>query len=330
MRVCIVGGTGNISTSIVRVLLGLGHEVTVFNRGQSPAPPAGVRVIAGDRQDREAFEQRMQAERFDAAIDMISFTREDAASSLRAFRDVNHFIHCSTVCTYGVQYDWLPVTEDHPLRPISDYGRQKAEADALLLEAYFHDGFPVTIIKPSTTYGPRMGLLRQVAWDFSWIDRVRKGKPILLCGDGFALHQFLHVDDAALGFAHALGKWHTFGQVYNLVNAGFTTWVDFHKTAMRVIGREVEMIGVPLQALLAFEVPSVEICRDIFAHNVYYSGTKIFRDVPEFRPQVSLEAGMAQVVEAMDREGRVPDSDVVDWEDRIIGAMRGMMASIII
>ncbi|MAF11702.1 epimerase, partial [Candidatus Poribacteria bacterium] len=50
MRVVVVGGTGNISTSIVRELLELGHDVTCYNRGRSGSPPDGVRVIQGDRQ----------------------------------------------------------------------------------------------------------------------------------------------------------------------------------------------------------------------------------------------------------------------------------------
>ena len=322
MKIAVVGGTGNISTSIVRRLLASGHEVTCVNRGLSGTPPAGARVITQDRADRRVFEQRMQAESFDAAIDMICFTHDDAASTLRAFAGVGHLVHCSTVCTYGIGYDWLPATEDHPLRPISAYGRQKAEADALYLAAYYQDGFPVTIIKPSTTYGPRMGLLRQVAWDLSWIDRVRKGKPILVCGDGVAIHQFLHVDDAALGFAGVLGKPHCLGQVYNLVNTGYISWADYHRLAMRVIGREVELIGVPLHDLLARDVPASDICRDIFAHNLYYSSAKLMRDVPEFRPTVSLEAGMRQVLDALNRDGRIPDSDTLRWEDDLIAAQR--------
>jgi nucleoside-diphosphate-sugar epimerase len=117
MRVCVIGGTGNISTSIVKLLVEVGHEVTVFNRGVSPGLPEGVRHLAGDRKDRAAFEAALQAERFDGVIDMICFDAEDARSTLRACRDVQHLVHCSTVCTYGVAYDWLPVTEDHPRRP---------------------------------------------------------------------------------------------------------------------------------------------------------------------------------------------------------------------
>jgi nucleoside-diphosphate-sugar epimerase len=329
MNVCVVGGTGNISTSIVRLLLEAGHEVTCFNRGRSGALPDGVRRIAGDRKDREAFERVLRAENFDAAIDMICFTKEDALSSLRAFPDVAHFVHCSTVATHGIQYDWYPATEDHPLRPITPYGRGKVEADAAYMEAYYRDGFPVTIIKPSTTYGPKMGLIRQVAWDFTWLDRIRKGKPLLVCGDGNALHQFLHVDDAALGFVHVLGRERTLGQTYHLVERGCTTWAEHHRTAMRVLGREVELVGVPFADLAAADIPNFGICRDIFAHHIWYSGEKVARDVPEFRPRVSLEQGMAQVLAAMERSGRIPDSDEVAWEDRIIAAQRAVRKAVV-
>jgi nucleoside-diphosphate-sugar epimerase len=323
MKVCVVGGTGNISTSIVRVLLEQGHEVVCFNRGLRGTPAEGTRTIIGDRrEDPAGFEQAVRAERFDAAIDMIGFNREHALSSIRAFAGVKHFVHCSTVCTYGVDYDWLPVTEDHPLRPVSDYGRNKAEGDATYMEAFYRDGFPVTIIKPSTTYGPQLGAWRQLGREFSWIDRIRKGKPVLVCGDGLAIHQFLHVDDAALGFVHVLGRERCVGQTYNLVNAGFTTWAEHHRTAMAVLGREVDLVGVPLADLVTFEIPCIGTCRDIFAHNVYYSHERIFRDVPEFRPTVSLEDGLRSVIEAMDGDGRIPDSDELTWEDAIIEAQR--------
>ena len=49
MKIGIVGGTGNISQPIVRLLLEKGHEVVVFNRGQTAKVPDGVRVIRGDR-----------------------------------------------------------------------------------------------------------------------------------------------------------------------------------------------------------------------------------------------------------------------------------------
>ena len=318
MKIGIVGGTGNISQPIVRLLLEHGHEVICFNRGHSTKPPEGVRVIQGDRRDQEVFERKMQAERFDAAIDMICFTAEDAASSVRAFRGVGWFVQTSTVCTYGIDYDYLPVDEVHALRPNTEYGRNKVAADHVYLEAYYRERFPAVIIKPSTTYGPVQGMLRQICWDFSWIDRVKKGKPIVISGDGFALHQHMHVDDIAKAFIGVIGKEHTIGQTYNAVNRGYITWADYHRLAGKILGKEAELIGVPFEDLKKLNVPNMGILEDEFAYNDYYSSGKLFRHVPEFQPQISLEQGMAQVFEVMEREGRIPNSDELKWEDEII------------
>jgi len=328
MKVCIIGGTGNISSSFVPLLQELGHEVVLFNRGQRAATvPAGVRLIQGDRKERAAFEETMQAGRFDAVIDMICFDADDAHSTVRACRGVRHLVFCSTVCTYGVDYDWLPVTEDHPLRPISDYGRNKVAAERVFMAAHCQDDFPVTIIRPSTTFGPQWNLLRQVAWEASWVDRVRKGKPIVVCGDGRALHQWLCPDDAAPAFVFALGRDRCVGQTYNMVKREFGTWAQYHRTAMNVIGREVELVGVPLADLVAAEVPDVGICESIFSHNTVYSPSRLMRDVPEFQPKVSLADSIERVYDAMQRENRIPDSDSLTWEDNLIAAQRQVAAT---
>ncbi|HET9908410.1 MAG TPA: NAD-dependent epimerase/dehydratase family protein [Anaerolineales bacterium] len=325
MKICIVGGTGNISQAIVRLLLQHGHEVVCFNRGQKTNARSDVRLIQGDRHNREDFEQTMQAEKFDAAIDMICFNAEDAASSVRAFRGVGWFVQTSTTCTYGIQYDYFPADESHPLRPNTDYGRNKVAADDVYLEAFHRERFPAVIIKPSTTYGPVQGMLRQICWDFSWIDRVKKGKPILICGDGFALHQHMHVDDIAQAFVGVIGKENTIGQTYNAVNRGYITWVDYHRLAGQILGKEVELVGVPFEDLKKLNVPNSGILEDEFAYNAYYSSEKLSRDVPEFHPMITLEQGMTQVFEVMEREGRIPNSDELDWEDDIIERQRRIL-----
>ena len=322
MKICVIGGTGNISTSIVKCLLKEKHEVFCFNRRQSGSVPEGSHSIIGDRNDQEVFEKAMQDESFDIAIDMVCMDASQALSSIRAFRNVRQFVMCSTVSTYGVQHDRFPITENHPLRPTTDYGRNKAKADAVLMDAHKRHGFPVTIIKPSTTYGPQMGLLRQISLDFAWIDRIRKGKPILICGDGNTKHQFMHVDDAALAFSGILGKKQCIGKVYNMVNRKHCTWAEYHTTAMKVIGNKVELIGIPYTDLERLKIPSFDICRDVFSHNLYYSSEKLFGDVPNFQPQISLEEGMRQVLKVMDRDGRIPNSDKLIWEDRIIKKQR--------
>ena len=157
MKVLVIGGTGNISRGIVAALQNRNHEVVMFNRGQHrDPPPPDIRVIHGDRKDREDFEAKIGAEKWDAVIDMISFNADDAASALRACQGrVGHFVHCSTVMTYGPPFAGINLSETAPLQGTSGYGLGKIAADNLLLEAHARDGFPVTIFKPSYTHGPR-------------------------------------------------------------------------------------------------------------------------------------------------------------------------------
>jgi nucleoside-diphosphate-sugar epimerase len=292
----------------------------VYNRGKKAPIPPGVRWIEGNRHDEAAYEATMQAEKFDAAIDMICFNKEQAASSLRAFRGVQHFVFCSTTCVYGIQYDYLPVREDHPFRPITDYGLHKGEAEKVFMDAWEKERFPVTIIRPSTTFGPIQGAIRQTGWDYSWIDRIRKGKPIVVCAEGQARHQFLHVGDAALCFANVPGKPQCIGQAYNMTKQGYTPWREYHLTAMEVLGRQVELMSFPYATLEQWDIPRFDLCREIFSHNTYYRPDKLFRDVPEFRPAISLNEALADTIEHMDKAGRVPNSDEITWEDELIKA----------
>ena len=284
MNVLVVGGTGNISLGIVKALRKQNHEVVMFNRGQHPdPPPAGIRVIHGDRCHRRDFEQKMHAEKFDAVIDMISYTADDAASALRAFRGrVDHFIHCSTVMTYGPPFPFggINIGESAPLNGTSDYGLGKIAADKLLLEAHAEDGFPVTVFKPSYTHGPGMKVYRQLGNDGSWIDRLRKGKPILSVGDGLNYFQFLASRDAGVGFAAALGRRHCLGEVYNIVRPQARTWDEWHRTVAEALGVKAEVVHVPQETLIAIAPERFGDLRRNFGHTQIYSGAKLARDVP--------------------------------------------------
>ncbi len=326
MRVCIVGGTGNISTGIVKALLGFGYEVTAFTRRQKESRlPDGVRYLVGDRRDRRAFEEAMQAECFDAAIDMISFNVEDAASALRAFRDVKHLIHCSTVCTFGGPLPSVPANEVTPLRPINEYGRGKAAADALLLAASVRGEIPVTVFKPASTWGHGMAVIRQLAFDLTWIDRLRKHKPIIVSGDGENLWSLCHSDDAGVAFAAAVDREVCKGQDYIVTRPDYITWQDYHERINRVLDSRSEIVHIPAATLLASSMgPRCGLLISQTQWNQCYDVSKLQRDIPEFQPRIDLEDGIAANVAWMDGHGMVENSDADETEDCLIAAQRAV------
>lgn len=326
MKVLIIGGTGNISRGIVAALLDRNHEVVLFNRGQHvDPPPTDVRVILGDRQHRDDFETKVKAENWDAVIDMISFNADDAASAIRACQGrVGHFVHCSTVMTYGPPFSGINLPETAPLQGTSGYGLNKVAADNLLLEAHANDGFPVTIFKPSYTHGPGMNLLRQVGGDGSWIDRLRKGKPILSAGDGLNYFQFLASRDAGDAFAGILGKSECFGEIYNLVHPQARTWDEWHRAAAEALGVDIEIVHVSQETLIAIAPERFSGLRGNFGHTQIFSHEKLAAALPEFSPKIPVIESAAKNIAWMDRHNRVPDSDTNDLEDRIIETVRNL------
>src|SRR2546425_9777262 len=103
MRILIIGGTGLISTGIVKHLLARRADVTMVNRGKRENTlPDSVKQIVGDRNESAAFEKSFADQRFDVVIDMICYTPDQAESAVRAFGGrCAQFIFCSTVCTYS-------------------------------------------------------------------------------------------------------------------------------------------------------------------------------------------------------------------------------------
>ncbi len=326
MKVLVIGGTGNISRGIVAALLDRNHEVVLFNRGQHvDPPPTYIRVIQGDRQHRDDFESKVSAENWDAVIDMISFNAEDAASALWACQgNVGHFIQCSTVMTYGPPFSGINLSETAPLQGTSGYGLNKVAADNLLLEAHARDGFPVTIFKPSYTHGPGMNLLRQVGGDGSWIDRLRKGKPILSAGDGLNYFQFLASRDAGDAFAGILGKPECFGEIYNIVHPQARTWDEWHRAAAEALGVDIEIVHVSQETLIAIAPERFSGLRGNFGHTQIFSHEKLATTIPEFSPQIPVTESVAENIAWMDKHNRVPDSDSDDLEDKIIETIRNL------
>ena len=326
MKVAVVGGNGNIGFYVAKHLLELGHDVSCLNRGLSGDIPQGSRHILCDRNDEQAFIDIVRAQRFDMAIDMTCYDGRHARCSALAFENVNHFIACSSVATYGRRFETFPVTESAKPNPQTDrnldYAVGKHEADVSFTQAYEEDGFPVTLLKPSISYGPQMGLLRQIGMDPTFISRIETGKPIIVAGDGIALHQFMYADDVGLAFALLLGKTETAGESFNLAQFQPTSWYDYHRAVMAVLGREVEQVGIPAALLNRLNEKNAIQVTDIFWENCHFSTAKLRSVLPEFTPQFSLEKGISLVVETLKSQNRVEACENNHWEDRLIKAMR--------
>ena len=312
MRALLIGGTGLISTGIVKHLLNGGADVTVYNRSKRENTlPGNVKTMVGDRNAVDAFIDTFKNERFDVVIDMICFTTDQARASVAAFGGrCEQFIFCSTVCTYGVKVPpTVLVDETFPQEPISDYGRNKVACEQIFMEAHAGCKFKTTIVRPSCTYGPGNSLIDNLEFNPVAWDRIEKGLPILCTGDGLGLWVYTHRDDCGKLFAYAAGNPKTYGQSYNATRDQNMTWTENIREIASAIGKPAQVLYMPATWVVAHDPSRFGLLREITAFHGAYSSEKAKRDVPEFRCEIDLKTGAAETLADVRRRNAWKTSD---------------------
>jgi nucleoside-diphosphate-sugar epimerase len=323
VKVLVLGGTGNISRAIVARLLEEGHEPTIYNRGSKQLEfAAQVRTIVGDRRDEERFAAQMRHESFDAVIDMISFRAADAASTLRVFGGgrTGHIVMCSSSSVYKRPTRTLPIREDDEALfddPSHPYAYHKAELERYVRRAYETENAPVTIIRPSLTYGPggyNIGVLRQ---NVNIVARIRSGKPLVMFGDGTTPWSFTFAPDLAKAFVGVLGKPAAFGEAYHVTSEELHIWEDLYTTFGRIVGMEPRIVHLSSDLLMT---AAPQLCSHLYYEKTYaglYDNAKIRSVVPGYKADISLHDGIATMMDWYEREGCQVDAEKDELEDKL-------------
>ncbi len=330
MKILIIGGTGLISTAITTQLLERGEDVTLYNRGKSEARiPEGAKTLLGDRREYAAFEAQMaEAGHFDCVIDMVGFSPADAESVVRAFKGrIGHFIFCSTVCVYGGPASRYPIREDEPRRPIGSYGANKVKCEDTLLAAHERGDFPATIMRPSQTYGEGGTIVHSLGWRTTYLDRMRKGKPIIVHGDGSCLWAACHIDDVGRGFVGAVGNPKAFGKSYNLTGEEWMTWNRYHEGVAQALGVALPpLVHIPADLMAKIAPKHFGISIDIFQYPSIFDNSAAIADLG-FRYTIPWVEGVRRTVAWLDERGKIENSDDDPFDDRVIAAWEQLGAS---
>ncbi|MBD2094013.1 NAD-dependent epimerase/dehydratase family protein [Trichocoleus sp. FACHB-591] len=233
MRILIMGGTRFVGVYLTRFLVEQGHEVVLFNRGNKPAPVAGVQQIQGDRTDPAQLKDKLAAETFDAIFDNNGRELSDTQPLADLFRDkVQHFVYMSSAGVY-LKSDQMPHVEGDVVDPKSRH-RGKHETEAYLAE----QGLPFTAIRPTYIYGPQ-NYNDLEAWFF---DRIVRDRPIPIPGHGLHLTQLGHVQDLAQAMANMLGNSTAIGQVYNISGDRYVTFDGLARACAVAVGKSADAV----------------------------------------------------------------------------------------
>jgi nucleoside-diphosphate-sugar epimerase len=191
VRILVLGGSWFVGAAAVEQAAAAGHEVTVFNRGRTPATyPDGVTVTHGDRTNLADLTALAGSGPWDAVVDVAGSVPTMVRDSARALASVAHrYVFVSTVSVYR---DWpdRPVIETSSLHvgdpdagsaqegtpgPVA-YGILKAGCEAAIAREFPADR--TLVVRPGVVLGPGEYVGR-IPW---WLSRMRRGGRVLAPG----------------------------------------------------------------------------------------------------------------------------------------------------
>lgn len=329
MKVLFIGGTGLISSACSELALENEVDLTILNRSQSHknALPLGARELTGDvHGDPAILEDLLRGNSYDVVVDWIAYTPEDVERDIRLFSGrTGQFIFISSASAYQKPPSHYRITEDTPLEnPFWQYSRDKIACEQRLLEEFRARGFPVTIVRPSLTYGPSQIPLCGASWQhpYTVIERMKRGEKVIVPGDGNSLWVLTWNADFARGLLGLFGQGRALGEAYHITSEEVLTWNQIYQEAARAAGVEARIVHIPSDLIAHYNPGAIGDLIGDKANSVVFDNAKIRSLVPDFCCQVSWAQGVRRSLAWFESD---PARKTIDEEmnrswDRIISA----------
>ncbi len=335
MKVLFIGGTGLISTAVSRQAIADGIDLYLLNRGgRVHSDLNAATLIRADINQEEDVAAALEGMRFDAVVDWIAFTPDAVERDLRLFRGrTGQYIFISSASVYQKPASHYLTTESTPLgNPYWPYAQNKIACEERLIEAWRQEGFPVTIVRPTLTYGESMIFAPMSSWQHPWslIDRMRRGEKIIVPGDGSSLWVSTHNSDLARGLVGLLGNPQTLGHAFHITSDEALTVNQMFEIIARAAGATPNLIHIASDFIIACEPALHGDLMGDKIHSTVFDNSKIKRFVPDYVAKVPLHRGIER---SMAWFAAHPEACTVDeqWNamcDRIIAAYEVGLAAI--
>jgi len=299
MKILFIGGTGIISSACSELALARGHELFLLNRSASTKLPLpeGATVLQADVHGEEARLAKLLADhRFDAVVDYIAYTVDDIERDLHLFRGkTDQFLFISSASVYQKPVKNYIITERTPLEnPYWEYSRNKIACEDRLLVAYLEEGFPVTIIRPSHTYGLTQIPLGVSSWLHPWtvVDRMKRGQKVIVPGDGTSLWVLTWNADFAKGLVGLLGNEKAIGEAFQITSDEVLSWDQIYLEVYQALGLEPNVVHIASDLIAAYDHPSFGSLVGDKSNSVVFDNSKIKRFVHDYSCQVNWAQGL--------------------------------------
>ena len=299
LKVLFIGGSGIISSACSQIAAVRGMQLFVYNRGISRAMrpiPDCVNFIRGDLQHPQDLEFLLHEHKFDVVVNWIAYQPKDIVRDIDLFRGkVRQYIFISSASVYQKPIRQLPITEETPLEnPYWDYAQAKIACERRLLQAHRDNNFPCTIVRPSHTYDKTLFPFRG---GYTVLDRMKKGKEVIIHGDGTSIWVLTHHYDFAQGFVGLIGHESAIGEAFHITSNFLLTWNEIYQLVGEAAGVEVKPCFVPSNFIARHDPSWGASLLGDKSHSVIFDNSKIKEIVPGFRAKIPFSLGSKEVVD---------------------------------
>lgn len=303
LKALFIGGNGIISSSVSRLAIERGFDLTLLNRGISAARPsiAGARHLTGDAGDAASISAAIGKEDFDVVVNFRSFLPAQVRGDIELFSGrTAQYVYISSASAYQKPVGRLPITESTPLKnPFWQYSRDKIASEDALVAAYRSADFPATIVRPSHTYDETL-IPMEGGWTI--IDRMRRGVPTIVHGDGTSLWTLTHTRDFAKAFVGLLGNPAAVGDTFQIISDFSYTWDAIATTLAAAAGVSPQLVHVASEAI-ARAIPEwgPGLLGDK-SHSVVFDNSKVKLLVPDYVATTTFAQGAREIIDWYDAD----------------------------
>lgn len=296
MKVLFIGGTGVISSACSQLAVERGIELYLLNRGKSIRTiPKSAHILRGDIRDKASSKALLGGRTFDVVVNWIAFNPEHIETDLELFKGrTGQYIFIGSASTYQTPPQKQPVTESTPLdNPYWEYSRSKIACENRLMKAYQEDHFPITIVRPSHTYDYTS---LPVYGRYTVVDRMRKGKKVIVHGDGSSLWVLTHHRDFAKGFVGLLGNDRAIGEAFHITSDELLTWNQIVEMIANAAGTTAKIVHIPSDVIATFDPEWGENLLGDKSHSMVFDNSKIKKYVPDFEATIPFSNGVKEII----------------------------------
>jgi nucleoside-diphosphate-sugar epimerase len=328
MKILYIGGTGNISTASSRLAIEMGIDLYLLNRGTGRAEIPGATTLVADHSDVDAVKKVTDGHDWDVVVNWIAFTEEDVTRDYELFLGkTKQYIFISSASAYQKPGGHPVITESTPLyNPYWQYSRDKIACEDFLMRKFREEGFPITIVRPSHTYDKVIPVPLSGWTDFTIIDRIRKGKEIIIHGDGTSLWTLTHSEDFAKGFNGLLGHRQAIGHSFHITSDEIMTWNQIFELVAEAAGAQLKAVHIASDFIARYDEPSYGGLLGDKAQSVIFDNSKIKRFVPGFNATIKFSEGIKRTIKWFEEKPERMQMDPANGqlEDRIIDAYKSL------